>query len=257
MAHVPITAILRSTVGTVLLLLLAITGVALTTSFVVAEAPDGTRTLDAYNAAPRCPAAPSAPAECRWTQEFTVTNVHRTHKRSEMDGALLTDADGREWKTSYVDNGPVLDDMDKGDQVTGTIWRGHVTEVAMNGASQDTDAAPDDLRARYLIGGLIIIPPALLLAAVCVWRLGRRAAPNPTPGMRATFGLTIALLFAGLFSPVLASAAGEKFWAVAAVWLPLAAVLTIATRVYVVRQRPRDADAASGVDGRLGDDAVL
>ncbi|NKZ06531.1 hypothetical protein [Actinomadura latina] len=81
------------------------------------------------------------------TQQFTVSELHLTYKRGELDRAILTDAHGTEWETAYTDTGPVLGDMDEGDRVTGTIWRGRVTEVAMNGDSQDTETAPDDLRA--------------------------------------------------------------------------------------------------------------
>ncbi|TDD80569.1 hypothetical protein E1293_20495 [Actinomadura darangshiensis] len=241
MAQPSLAGILRSRIATVLALLAGLAAVALTAYFVATEAPDGTRDLDAYNAAPRCPAAPSKPSECRWTQKFTVSEIHLTHKRGKLDRAILTDTDGGEWETAYVNRRPVLTDLTKGDRITGTIWRGRVTAIAAGGESQDTDAAPDDLRTRYLIGALLVIPPALLISAACVWRLSRRA---PTPGMAAALGLAIALFFAGLFVPFLARAAGERLWAVAAIWLPLAAVLTIAARIYVVRQRARPQTAS-------------
>ncbi|MCP9953381.1 hypothetical protein [Actinomadura madurae] len=149
---------LGGTVATVLALLAAVAVAAITAYFVATEAPGGTRALDAYNAAPRCPAEPSAPAECRWTQEFTVSGVHRTAKRGELDRAFLTDADGVRWETSYTDTGPVLDDLGKGDRVTGTIWRGRLTEIAANGDTQDTSVAPADMRARFLIAALIVVP---------------------------------------------------------------------------------------------------
>lgn len=254
MGHVSLAGLLRSTVGTVLALLACTGLVALMAALAVTHAPDGTRDLDAYNSAPRCPSAPSAPAECRWTQEFTVSDVRRTFKKGKLDRATLTDSNGTDWKTEYVTNGPVLDDMDKGDRVTGTIWRGRVTEVAMNGDSQATEAAPDDLRARFFIGALIVIPPSLLMGAVCVWRLGsrwahRHAPQDPTPGMTAALGLAVAGYFTGLASALLTSAAGENVWAVAAVWLPLTAVMAVATRVYVVQKRKRDPFGVSSPPG--------
>lgn len=244
MAHVSLAGLLRSTIATVLTLLAGAGLVALMVVLVATEVPDGNRDLDAYKAAPRCPSAPSEPAECRWTQGFTVSDLHLTYKRGELDRAILTDAHGTEWETAYTKNGPVLDDMDKGDRLTGTIWRGRVTEVAMNGDSQDTEAAPDDLQARFLIGALIVVPPSLLIMAVCVWRLGdkwtrRRSPRDPTPGMTATLGLAMAIFVGGLFCPLLVNAAGESFWPVAAAWLPLTALMTTATLIYVLKKRAR------------------
>ncbi|MEV4006133.1 hypothetical protein [Actinomadura sp. NPDC049753] len=230
-----LSGVLRSTVATVLTLLAAVAFVALAVVLVVTQVPDGTRDLDAYRAAPRCPAAPARPAECRWTQEFTVTGVHLTSKRGKLDTASLRDANGHGWETAYTSRGPVIGDLDRGDRVTGTVWRGRVTEIAARGESQETDAAPDDLRARFLIAGLIMIPPGLLVAAACVWRLGRRAGPIPSRGMVATLGLAVGVFFAGLFSPLVASAAGEDFRATAAVWLPAAVLLAVGARVYTTR----------------------
>jgi hypothetical protein len=249
MARISLAAILRSTFGTILTLLAGAGLVALMTVLVVTEVPDANRRLDAYNAARRCPSAPSEPAGCRWTQPFTVTAIDLTSKRHELDKVILTDAHGTSWKTAYTNRNPVLSGLDEGDRVTGTIWRGQVTEVAKDGESQDTDAAPDDLRARLLIFALIAIPPALLAMAACAWRLAdkwtyRRAPRDPTPGMTATLGLAIAVLVGGLFCPLLVNAAGESFWPVAAAWLPLTALMTIATRIYVVKKRTRSRTAA-------------
>ncbi|MBB6399896.1 hypothetical protein BKA00_006810 [Actinomadura coerulea] len=237
MSQPSLTGILRSTVATVLTLLAAVAFVAFAVALAVTNVPDGTRDLDAYRAAPRCPAAPPGPAECRWTREFTVSGVRLTSKRGELDTVTLTDADGGRQRTAYTDRGPVIGDLAKGDRVTGTVWRGRLTEVAARGESQDTDAAPDDLRARYLIAGLIMIPPGVLVAAACVWRLGRRTVPNPSRGMVATLGLAVGVFFAGLFSPVVASGAGEDLRVTAAVWLPIAALMAVGARVYTIRGR--------------------
>ncbi|MGW3769402.1 hypothetical protein [Actinomadura verrucosospora] len=233
MSQPSLAGVLRSTVATVLTLLAAVVFVALAVVLMVTQVPDGTRDLDAYRAAPRCPSAPARPAECRWTQEFTVAGVRLTSRRGRLDTVTLTGADGHRWETAYTDRGPVIGDLGRGDRVTGTVWRGRLTEIAARGESQDTDAAPADLRARSLIAGLIMIPPGLLVTAACVWRLGRRAGPSR--GMVATLGLAVGVFFAGLFSPLVANAVGEDFWATAAVWLPAAVLLAVGARVYTTR----------------------
>ena len=240
MAHVSIAGILRSAVATVLTLLAGVALVVLAVVLTATIAPGGTRDLRAYQAAPRCPAAPSARAECRWTQGFTVSGVRLTRSRSKLNRALLTGADGVRWETFYSSNGPVLDTLDTGDRVTGTIWRGVVTEIAAGGASQKTQDAPADMRARILIAALIMVPSGLLMTAACAWRLRRRATPAPAPGMVATLGLAFALFLPGLIAPLLAGTRGENFWTVAAVWLPIAVLMAAVARGYVTHKRTPD-----------------
>ncbi|TDB88538.1 hypothetical protein [Actinomadura sp. 7K534] len=238
MAHLSLRGILNSIVMTALNLLAGLGLVVLAAGLLAAEVPDGDRDLRAYESAARCQAPPRAPADCRWTAEFTVSEVRLTYKRGESDRAYLTDADGDRWKASFANRAPVLNTLDEGDRVTGTIWRGRLTEVAAEGASQRTHAAPADMRTRVLIGALILVPGGVLMTAASTWRLLRlRAHPEPTPGMVAALGLAYALFLAGLFSPLLVSAGGENFWTTLAVWVPIAAVMTAAARFATVRQR--------------------
>ncbi|WP_329235118.1 hypothetical protein OG417_29105 [Actinoallomurus sp. NBC_01490] len=227
---------LRAAVTTVLLLLCSVASVSVVTLIVVTTAPDGVRDLRAYQAAGRCPAAPSAPAECRWTQEFTVSGVHLSRGRNDSFRVLLTGPDGARWRTSYSSGGPLLYGIGEGDRVTGTIWRGLLTEIASGDVSQKTLDAPADMRARVLVLALIVIPAGLLLTAACVWRLCRlRAAP--TPGMVATGGLAAGLLIGTLFCLLLLGDHAENPWWLAGVWAPMAALLTIVARVYVNQKR--------------------
>ncbi|MEV5748945.1 hypothetical protein AB0L00_14105 [Actinoallomurus sp. NPDC052308] len=243
MAHVSGTRILRSTGATVLTLLVGVGLVALGVLLAATEAPGGARDLRAYEAAARCPAAPSAPADCRWTQEFTVADMILRNSRRGPNRLVLTGADGTRRETTYDSGGPVFE---KGERVTGTLWRGLLTEISSGDFTQQTDDAPADMRARVLIFALVTVPSGLLVTAACAWRLGRRAIPDPTPGMVATMGLAVGLFFAGLFSPLFVGGRGDDLWRVAAVWLPVAAVLTVVARVYVIRKRA--ADTVTGED---------
>jgi hypothetical protein len=235
--RLPPTRILRSTVTTVITLLFGVGLVVLGVGVVAAVAPGGVRDLRAYEAAARCPAAPSRPSDCRWTQAFTVSGVRITSSRSKLDRAFLTGTDGVRWETLYSSHGPVVDQLDEGDRVTGTIWRGRVTEITAGGSTQETDDAPADMRTRVLILALIVVPSGLVMTAACAWRLRRRAASAPTPGMVATLGLGFGLFFAGLLCPLVLAGRTANFWLVAAVWLPATAVLTTVARVYVTQKR--------------------
>lgn len=237
MGKLSLRGILRSRVGAVVVLLsgtaLVLVGVLMTVRF----APDGLRDLHAYEAAPRCAAAPSKPADCRWTQRFTVTGIHLTSSRSEGDRAVLTSADGTRWETEYANRKPLLGELKKGDPVTGTVWRGLLTEIAAKGTAQRTQDAPADMRTRVLILALIVVPSGLVMAAAAAWRLVRRS--DPTPGMVATLGLGVGLFFAALFSPVIG---GEDLAGVAAVWFPVAAVMAGAAIYYTVGKRRPSTD---------------
>ncbi|MEV5709041.1 hypothetical protein [Actinoallomurus sp. NPDC052274] len=243
MTHVSVTRLLRSTVAAVLTLLFGVGLAAFGVLFAVTEAPGGARDLRAYEAAARCPAPPSAPADCRWTQEFTVSGGRLPNSRRQPNRLVLNGADGTRRETSYDSGGPVFE---KGERVTGTVWRGLLTEISSGEFSQKTYDFPADMRARALISALITVPSGLVMTAACAWRLGRRAVPDPTPGMVATLGLAVGLFFAGLFSPLFVGGSGDDPWLVAAVWLPIAAVLTVVARVYVTRKRA--ADTVTGED---------
>ncbi|TDC83617.1 hypothetical protein [Actinomadura sp. 7K507] len=256
MAHLSPAGILRSTITTFVNLLVGVALVAVSAVLLAMLAPDGRLDVDAYKAATPCAAAPAADvagtaasAECLWTQEFTVSAISMKQTRSESMSAVLTGPDGDRWRTRYSSAGPVLDGLDEGDRVTGTVWRGRLTEIAAGGDSQRTHAYPADMRTRALIGALVMMPSGLLMTALCTWRLSRRrSTPEATPGMVATLGLAYAFFCAGLLSPVaVAGMEEEKAWPVAAVWLPMAALLTAGARYYVKRKRvSADGDGLTG-----------
>ncbi|QKG23387.1 hypothetical protein [Actinomadura verrucosospora] len=231
MGNLSLRGMLRHRIGAAVVLLSGTALVLIGVLMSVRIAPDGVRDLHAYEAAPRCAAAPSEPAECRWTEPFTVTGIHLTGKRGDSDRAYLTSADGTRWKTAYANRNPLLGDLEKGDRVTGTVWRGLLTEISRGGTSQRTQDAPADMRARVLILALIVVPSGLLTAVAGAWRLVRS---HPTTGMAATLGLGCALFGAGLFSPVIG---GESLAGVAAVWLPVAVVSSGIAIWYTVHKR--------------------
>ncbi|MFB9838383.1 hypothetical protein [Actinoallomurus acaciae] len=224
--------VLRSVVTTVLILSCAVAAVSSVALLVVAEAPGGVRDLRAYQAAVRCPAAPSAPADCLWTQEFTVSGVHLARGRNDSFRTSLTGPDGARWTPSYTSGGPLLYGIGAGDRVTGTIWRGMLTEIASGEVSQRTTDAPADMRAQIIVLAVVVIPPGLLMAAACVWRLCRlRAAP--TPGMVATMGLALGLFFGSLLCLLLLGDRAEDLWWTGGAWLLMATLSTVVARVYV------------------------
>lgn len=212
-------------------------------------APGGDRDLRAYEASERCASAPFGPdefpqdVECRWTREFTVLETRKTRKKGELDSAILRDANGSTREVFFPSRRPVFDYLSKGERVTGTFWRGELTEVAAEGASQGTDEAPTDMRARSHIGALIILPGGVLMVVAAAWRLMRPTARHPAPFSVATLGLAYGLLFGGLFCPLLGGAfsEGEDFRATFTVWVPMASVMTAAAVAYARHLRDQNA----------------
>jgi hypothetical protein len=198
-------------------------------------APDNVRELHAYEAAPRCSAAPSTPAECRWTEEFTVSDVHvvRNYQKGERT-AVLTRASGARWNTQFNQSGPVLEQLDEGDRVTGTIWRGRLTEITAKGAAQQTRWAPAGGGGPDILA-LVLASSGLLVIVACAWRLQHRRA---TRAIEATLALGVGLLFVGLFSAVtlfvlaifLPPSVADNFWLFAAVFCAGAAWLAVVER---------------------------
>lgn len=203
--------------------------------------------LAAYREAARCPAAPTVAAECRWSRQFTVTEIRHFKRRNQQNGVVLVAADGSRWETSYAADGPVFDHLSDGDRVTGTIWRGMVTEIAAVGATQETMNAPADLRKRYQVGAMILVPGLPLAVVAGGWwlvLLARRG--RSTAGLHATLGLAPGLIVCGMFSPALAGESGDDPMTVVLIWAPMAVIATIVARVYVAYKRPGEGDEDAG-----------
>ncbi|MGK5550860.1 hypothetical protein ACSNOI_04535 [Actinomadura kijaniata] len=228
-------ALLRHRLMAVLCLAGGLNLVAWSIAGIVLLAPDGDRDLRLYRAAARCPAAPSGPAECRWTREFTVVAVDLTTSRSSSSSVRLRDASGSERKVATTKD--LLTGLDRGERVTGTIWRGRIAEISADGKTRKTADAPDDLRARVLIGALILAPPGLLAMVAATWRLVRFRRPEPTPGMVATLGLAFALGFIGLLSPLFAGGGEEDFSATLVPWLIMASIALVVAIGYAAHLR--------------------
>ncbi|WP_328997542.1 hypothetical protein OHA18_24100 [Kribbella sp. NBC_00709] len=228
--------ILDRTVTTVFVLLVGVALVGVAADLGAVMGPDDARELHAYRTAPHCSTAPSAPAECRWTEEFTVSDVDVVpeYKRGDRR-AVLSRPSGASWTVGFNRSGPVLEKLHEGERVTGTVWRGRITGITADGAAQETQKAPDGATGPDLFA-LILASSGLLAVGASAWRLRRRRAA-PTRAMEATFVLSIGMLPLGLFtvgSPLFLSvflpvSVAENFWLLAAIFCAGAVWMTVAT----------------------------
>ncbi|WP_327320278.1 hypothetical protein [Streptomyces sp. NBC_01235] len=97
-----------------------------------------------YKAAEACPARTviPRPEDCLRKVTFTVEGTRKTTKN--MRATLLGPEPFPRMVVPFGDPGPVLSGLQRGDRVTGTVWRGVVVEVAEGDVRQDSADAPRD-----------------------------------------------------------------------------------------------------------------
>ncbi|MBV2155450.1 hypothetical protein [Kitasatospora sp. SUK 42] len=187
--------------------------------------PDDAARSHEYAVAATCPAGSPGAAveECVRTVPFTVnsTVVRPKDHVATVDGAPF-------WSgtVQFINNGPLLEDLKPGDQVNGTLWRGHVTRMERAGVAQSTAAEPRD-EAQIMAGlGTFLAMLAVLAAALGTLLF---------TGRPITVALARSLFFRTLFScfapAALAYWVGLPWWTV-----PIAAVLTALIAAEAVRR---------------------
>ncbi|MFB6782899.1 hypothetical protein ACFCX0_37520 [Streptomyces sp. NPDC056352] len=97
-----------------------------------------------YKAAEACPARTVIPRseDCLRKVTFTVEGTRKTPKH--MRANLLGPEPFPRMVVPFGDPGPVLSGLQRGDRVTGTVWRGVVVVVAEGDVRQNSADAPRD-----------------------------------------------------------------------------------------------------------------
>ncbi|MFF2813113.1 hypothetical protein ACFVT2_39290 [Streptomyces sp. NPDC058000] len=118
---------------------------ALTCSFVFTTwLPTDRALYREYKAAKACPARTVIPRseDCLRKVTFTVENTRNTAK--DLRATLLGSEPFPRMVVPFGDSGPVLSGLQRGDRVTGTVWRGVVVVVAEGDFRQNSSDAPRD-----------------------------------------------------------------------------------------------------------------
>ncbi|MBE1532834.1 hypothetical protein [Actinomadura algeriensis] len=228
-------------------LLVGIAGLIGAVALAVGGVPDRLAEQRAIESAPACPAAPREPADCLWEQEFAISGIRLYEGRGSEITATLTDRAGGEWATEFKTNEPLLDDLDDGDPVKGTIWRGEVVEIAALGDVQDTGAAPAGSAESYAATVLFAGPAGLLMIVAGGWRLRRRAEPATPKGLAGLLWFTGIMAGATFPIGIVAATAEWPIPLIGAVWALTAVAVGGITAVAV--RKSGDVSAALGGTG--------
>ncbi|MGW3327199.1 hypothetical protein [Streptomyces virginiae] len=179
-----------------------------------------------YTAARPCPADKTVQEweRCVRTVSFTVDEVQLKGEWGRRFTATVSGAPFWNGKLHFGDPGPLLEQLNSGDRVTGTVWRGDVMALAEGDVRQSTAEEPRD-EAPIAAG---IGTYAGLVAALGLWfgaaRLtGRRRLyeTHTWSGLARPLLIAMALLCAAVAVP--AAVLGIPWWAVPAVAVPLSA----------------------------------
>lgn len=81
---------------------------------------------------------------CLRTVSFTVESTKNNRSRSGSYKATLSGAPFWNGTVAFGDPDPLLEQLRPGDQVTATVWRGHVMTVGARGVRQSTSDEPRD-----------------------------------------------------------------------------------------------------------------
>ncbi|MEV0786246.1 hypothetical protein AB0I52_25470 [Streptomyces sp. NPDC050423] len=106
--------------------------------------PDSRGRLHEYRTAETCPARTVIPRseDCLRKLAFTVESTRNTPKH--IEATLLGPDPYPRTAISFGDSGPVLSELEPKDRITGTVWRGHVVEIAKGDSRQVSADAPRD-----------------------------------------------------------------------------------------------------------------
>ncbi|MFD9002978.1 hypothetical protein ACFV0T_18680 [Streptomyces sp. NPDC059582] len=117
-----------------------------------------------YKAADVCSARTVVPRaeDCLRKVSFTVEGTRKARKN--MRATLLGPEPFSRMVVSFGDPGPVLDGLERGDRVTGTVWRGVVVVVAEGDVRQNSADTPrDELQMTAAVGTFVGLVAALAL----------------------------------------------------------------------------------------------
>ncbi|MHC0432193.1 hypothetical protein ACX6XY_18690 [Streptomyces sp. O3] len=105
--------------------------------------------------------------DCLWVDAFTVDSAGTEPSgKSTRYYAKLVDSTGWGQRVTFSDRDPVFDRLSEGGRVEGTVWRGDVVRVSVDGVADATKANPVGKPLGVMMwGGFLVLGGALALIA--------------------------------------------------------------------------------------------
>ncbi|MBB5798471.1 hypothetical protein [Streptomyces caelestis] len=197
-----------------------------------------------FRAAPACASVPVKASGCRWEQEFTVRKADLNRgKRNRPPEAELLPPSGKPWDVTFRQTDPVLSEMAAGEKVVGLIWHGHVVEVRdADGRRQQTSHGPMGRAEDRLGGALACFAFGLPALAGGAWPLFARGDRRHAKAGVVVRWHGVCMAVAALFTLWAQAANGWPFWAVPAIWGPLALLGLASMTAFVIAALRGDMD---------------
>ncbi|WP_416970213.1 hypothetical protein [Streptomyces sp. 4F14] len=126
--------------------------------------PASAERYDDYRAASTCAGPLRAENDCLRTVPLRVDGIERRGKGARHLTATMTEAPFWSYRTDFGDPGPLVRDLGKGDEITGTTWRGDLVAVARGEVRQHTSDEPrDEPQPQAALGTYASLLAGLLL----------------------------------------------------------------------------------------------
>ncbi|GAP46261.1 hypothetical protein [Streptomyces azureus] len=197
-----------------------------------------------FRAAPVCASVPVKASGCRWEQEFTVrkAGLNRGRRNGSPEAELLLPS-GKPWDVTFPQTDPVVSELEPGEKVVGLIWHGQVVEVQdADGRRQQTSHGPVGRPEDRLGGALACFAFGLPALVGGAWPLFARGDRRHAKAAVVVRWHGVCMAVAALFTLWAQAANGWPFWAVPAIWGPLALLGLASMTAFVIAALRGDMD---------------
>ncbi|MFV0135625.1 hypothetical protein ACLGIH_20795 [Streptomyces sp. HMX87] len=224
----------NKTVGAVVWLMLAIAalGVGGATAGEIGGALERERE---FRAAPPCRSVPVEASGCLWEQKYTVRSADTNRmKRSEPPEAKLLLPSGEPWEVTFRDTGPVVSELEPGDEVVGIVWHGQVVELRAEGLRQQTSAGPVNWGADRLGGALACFSFGATALVGAVWALVARRNRRHRAAATVVRWHGVALAVVAIMALWAQAGNDWPMWSLPVIWGSFAVLLLASMTAFVI-----------------------
>ncbi|WTW99273.1 hypothetical protein OG216_40665 [Streptomycetaceae bacterium NBC_01309] len=143
--------------------------------------------LDPYADARPCPNGAPPHDDCLTEVPLQVTSVVDVPGKNARHALVLTGGDFANRHVGVSPSGPMMRNVEAGDQVVATVWRNRVISLVAEGRTERTHETPHDDASFAIMGVVVALSSGAVCARVSWWLLRNRRsllddAPRPVTG---------------------------------------------------------------------------